>query len=222
MCCLSVTKIILPLTGDAEFVSLLTDLRYESPCFKCMQKINSAHLVTLVDHSGNVTGYAEKIEAHLRGQLHLAFSLMITRKRNNQTEYLLQKRATHKYHSGGLWTNTCCSHPMPQERIKDATQRRVFEELGITRQLELSIIGQICYRHSLDNDMIEHELDNILVAEVKELHWQQNPNEVCQVAWWSEKQVSTALSSDPSQFTAWFEQVFEEVKQHSSQSCCLS
>jgi len=191
-----------------------------------MQNTNTSHLVTLVDNTGNITGYAEKIEAHLRGQLHLAFSLMITRKRNGETEYLLQQRAQDKYHSGGLWANTCCSHPMPEEQITDASQRRVFEELGIESQLSMSNIGQICYRHTLDNNMIEHELDNILVAEVDELNWRKNPNEVSQVKWWTESEVLASLSSEPSVFTAWFEEVFEYVKQHVTQhnsaSSCLN
>jgi isopentenyl-diphosphate delta-isomerase len=152
-----------------------------------MNQNNSVNLVTLVDKAGNPTGYAEKIEAHLRGDLHLAFSLMIMRRNEGDVEYLLQCRAPDKYHSGGLWANTCCSHPLPNESIKASATRRVSEELGVTQAMDLSIIGQICYRHQLDNNMIEHEFDNIVVAEVDSVQWYENPDEVMEVRWWKEQ-----------------------------------
>jgi isopentenyl-diphosphate delta-isomerase len=104
---------------------------------------NSEILVALVDNTGKITGYSEKMLAHLRGDLHLAFSLMIIRRKNHCVEYLLQRRALHKYHSGGLWANTCCSHPLPNENIQVAARRRVFEELGISEFLSMSLIDSI-------------------------------------------------------------------------------
>lgn len=187
-----------------------------------MNITNLNPMVTLVDRAGNVTGYSEKIEAHLRGDLHLAFSLMIIRKRNDKIEYLLQQRADDKYHSGGLWTNTCCSHPLPNEPVRKAAQRRAFEELGIKSSLQLSTIGQICYRHVLDNNMIEHEFDNIIVSEVDSITWKKNSSEVMQVRWWTEDEISASLINTPSLFTAWFPEVFEYVKEYTSLSCCAS
>ena len=173
---------------------------------------NSEIFVSLVDNTGKITGYSEKMLAHLRGDLHLAFSLMIIRRKDYCIEYLLQRRALHKYHSGGLWANTCCSHPLPDENIQVAARRRVFEELGISEFLNMSHIGQIQYKYQLDNNMIEHELDKILVTEVESVHWQQNSDEVMEVRWWSEKEVLQQLSNKPDIFAAWFPKVFEHTR----------
>ncbi len=181
-------------------------------CFNVMKMKDSEILVALVDNTGKITGYAEKMLAHIRGDLHLAFSLMIIRRKKNSVEYLLQRRALHKYHSGGLWANTCCSHPLPDENIQDAARRRVSEELGIIEPLSMSHIGQIQYKYQLDNNMIEHELDKILVTEVDSVQWQQNIDEVMEVRWWSEQEVLQQLFNKPSLFAAWFPKVFEHTR----------
>jgi isopentenyl-diphosphate delta-isomerase len=180
-----------------------------------MKKSQTTNLVTLVDKKGNPTGYAEKIEAHLLGALHLAFSLMIVRTRQGRREYLLQRRAIDKYHSGGLWANTCCSHPFPDESIDKAAHRRVSEELGINNLPSVTTIGQIYYKHTLDNNMIEHEYDNIVVTEVDDIQWQQNPDEVMAVKWWHEDEIDKSLAQNSSVFAAWFPDVFNYVKKHS-------
>jgi isopentenyl-diphosphate delta-isomerase len=181
-----------------------------------MQIPNSAIFVSLVDSAGNVTGYEEKMTAHRRGVLHLAFSLMIIRRKNKVVEYLLQRRALHKYHSGGLWANTCCSHPLPDENVKEAAQRRVCEELGIRIALPMSNIGQIQYKCLLDNNMIEHELDKILVTEVKDVQWQKNTDEVMEVRWWNEREIVERLDNEPDIFAAWFPMVFEYTRDNIS------
>ena len=173
---------------------------------------DSEILVALVDNTGKITGYAEKMLAHIRGDLHLAFSLMIIRRKNNRVEYLLQRRALHKYHSGGLWANTCCSHPLPDENIQDAARRRVSEELGISEPLSMSPIGQIQYKYQLDNNMIEHELDKILVSEVDSVQWRQNLDEVMDVRWWDEQELVKLLNNKPDIFAAWFPKVFEHTR----------
>ncbi len=100
--------------------------------------------VILVDELDNEMGVMEKIEAHKRGLLHRAFSIFIF---NNKNELLLQKRAIDKYHSGGLWTNSCCSHPKPGENLSIATQRRLTEEMGLTKvetvEIRQGVIGRI-------------------------------------------------------------------------------
>jgi isopentenyl-diphosphate delta-isomerase len=171
-------------------------------------------LIALVDDSGNILGYEEKLAVHERGDLHLAFSLMIVRRVDNRMECLLQRRALHKYHSGGLWTNTCCSHPFPNEAIKIAAQRRVMDELGIQTSLDILSIGRIRYCHALDNNLIEHELNNLLVAEVKDINWAGNIDEVMQVKWWKEQDIAKALLEHPRTFTAWFAEVFEHVQKN--------
>lgn len=179
-----------------------------------MNKNANIELMTLVNTKGDITGYAEKIATHLRGDLHLAFSLMIMRSQGANTEYLLQQRALHKYHSGGLWANTCCSHPRPNENVITAARRRVFEELGITNPLNFLTIGQIQYKCLLDNQMIEHELDHIIIVCVNHIEWQQNPDEVMDVKWWQEQEIAKHLRCEPTTFAAWFPMVFDCIKQN--------
>src|SRR6478609_9818992 len=101
--------------------------------------------VILVDQDDNAIGTMEKMEAHRKGLLHRAFSILIF---NSKGEMLLQKRAKSKYHSGGLWTNACCSHPLPAESMKDATQRKLLQEMGIDVPTEFAFSFQ--YRAELD------------------------------------------------------------------------
>ena len=113
--------------------------------------------VILVDKTDHQIGEMEKQEAHIKGLLHREFSIFIF---NSKGEVLLQQRAFHKYHSGGLWTNTCCSHPRNGETTIQAANRRLMEEMGMSCVLteEFSFI----YKAKLDNDLYEHELDHVL------------------------------------------------------------
>ncbi|HEY3430755.1 MAG TPA: isopentenyl-diphosphate Delta-isomerase [Cyclobacteriaceae bacterium] len=115
--------------------------------------------VILVDTEDNVVGSMEKMEAHRKGVLHRAFSVLIF---NSKGEVLLQKRSTAKYHSAGLWTNTCCSHPKPGEPTAVAVNRRLKEEMGIDIQLEYAY--KFLYQTVLENGLIEHELDHVYVG----------------------------------------------------------
>jgi isopentenyl-diphosphate delta-isomerase len=183
-----------------------------------MKKNDNNILIPLVDVDGKITGYADKMTVHIRGDLHLAFSVMLVRTQNNGVEYLLQRRAAHKYHSGGLWANTCCSHPLPNENINTAAKRRIAEELGIQASLKLVTVGQVCYKHHLDNELIEHEFDHILVANVTTLAWNNNPDEVMEARWWKESEIVNQLSNNPEVFTAWFAQVFSFTRANISSS----
>ena len=107
--------------------------------------------VILVDTDDNEIGAMEKIEAHRKGELHRAFSVLLF---NSSGDMLLQKRAKHKYHSAGLWSNACCSHPMPGENMEDAVSRRLNEELGI--QLATSFSHKFIYHVAFPNNLIEH------------------------------------------------------------------
>lgn len=115
--------------------------------------------VILVDQNDNAIGTMEKMEAHRKGELHRAFSVLIF---NSQGEILLQKRAKGKYHSGGLWTNACCSHPVPGEKMEDATRRRLKEEMGIDLQPEFAY--KFIYKIDLDQNLVEHEYDHVFKA----------------------------------------------------------
>ena len=115
--------------------------------------------VVLVDEADRPVGTAGKLDAHREGRLHRAFSVVI---RDSAGRFLLQKRHRAKYHSGGLWTNTCCSHPRPGEPVRDAARRRLAEEMGIEAELE-PVLTTI-YRAEVGNGLIEHELVHVFAA----------------------------------------------------------
>ncbi|MEO7990495.1 MAG: isopentenyl-diphosphate Delta-isomerase [Chryseolinea sp.] len=115
--------------------------------------------VILVDEFDNAIGTMEKLEAHQKGILHRAFSVLLF---NSKGEILLQKRAIGKYHSGGLWTNTCCSHPLPGESMEEATRRKLIQEMGIDLKPEFAY--KFIYKTNLDDNLIEHEYDHVFIG----------------------------------------------------------
>lgn len=115
--------------------------------------------VILVDENDNEVGTMEKMEAHRKGVLHRAFSILLF---DEAGRMLIQKRANDKYHSGNLWTNACCSHPLPGESLDQAARRRLREELGIEGNPEHRY--SFIYRAELDDNVIEHELDHVFVG----------------------------------------------------------
>jgi len=115
--------------------------------------------VILVDEHDNEQGVMDKMEAHQKGLIHRAFSIFIF---NYRGEMLLQQRAFNKYHSAGLWSNSCCSHPQPGEEIKDAAARRLKEELGFSTPLEK--IFDFIYQVSFENGLVENEFDHVFVG----------------------------------------------------------
>ena len=118
-----------------------------------------SEMVVLVDEQDNETGVMPKLEAHEVGLLHRAFSVFVF---NNKGELLLQQRALDKYHSAGLWTNTCCSHPRPGENVLDAAHRRLIEEMGF--DCELKEVFSFVYKASMENDLTEHEYDHVFTG----------------------------------------------------------
>jgi isopentenyl-diphosphate delta-isomerase len=119
-------------------------------------------MIVLVDKNDNQIGLAEKMQAHEHGLLHRAFSVFIVRTNVNGYEILMQQRNSNKYHCGGLWTNTCCSHPRDQENIIQAAQRRLQEEMGL--QIDLQEIGTFTYRAAFSNGLVEHEYDHVMLG----------------------------------------------------------
>ena len=120
----------------------------------------SVNEVILVNERDEPVGAMEKIEAHRKGVLHRAFSIFVF---NKQGDLLLQQRAANKYHSGGLWTNTCCSHPEPGQQTKDAATKRLTEEMGFTTPLEK--IFEFTYHTNFDNGLTEHEYDHVFTGQ---------------------------------------------------------
>ena len=161
--------------------------------------------VILVNENDEVTGTAEKMEAHRKGLLHRAFSIFVF---NNKGEMLMQQRALEKYHSGGLWTNACCSHPRPGEKTDEAARRRLKEELGF--ETPLTKIFQFTYHASFDNGLAEHEVDHVFFGRYTgEINF--NTNEVQEVCFRSLEEIESSLQTHPWKFTAWFHIAFPKL-----------
>jgi isopentenyl-diphosphate Delta-isomerase len=164
--------------------------------------------VVLVNDQDQSLGNMEKIEAHKMGLLHRAFSIIIF---NNKGEMLLQKRAKSKYHSGGLWTNACCSHPRPNETIEEAGKRRMQEELQFSCSLTHSF--SFIYKVHLDNSFIEYELDHVLFGTVDCREILPNPEEASEVTWITLEKLFDTVKNEPNSFTYWFQIILNQHKE---------
>jgi len=160
----------------------------------------------LVDEHDNPVGTCEKMEAHRQGLLHRAFSVFIF---DAQGRMLLQQRALSKYHSGGLWTNACCSHPFPGEDNLTAAQRRLQEEMGFTTSLNKAF--DFYYRAAFDNGLTEHEFDHVFVGQY-EGSLVVNPQEVMDYCFLSLEEIQNQLETRPDRYTAWFKIAFPRLK----------
>ena len=163
----------------------------------------SEEKVILVDKNDNQIGFMPKLEAHQKGVLHRAFSIFIF---NNKYELLLQKRASSKYHSGGLWTNTCCSHPREGEEILDAAKRRLIEEMGIDTSLRK--VHDFIYKAELDNDLTEHEFDHVLYGIYNEDPII-NEDEADDFKWIDMDSLNEDIKTNGNNYTIWFKIAFE-------------
>lgn len=154
--------------------------------------------IVLVNLDDDIVGYCEKIETHRRGLLHRAFSVFIF---NDKGEMLIQKRNVNKYHSGGLWTNACCSHQRKNEELGEAVRRGLQEELGF--QCELRECFDFVYRTVFEDMLIEYELDHVYVGNYNgEVIL--NKNEASEIMWISLDELKNKLSTEPQNFTVWF------------------
>ena len=160
--------------------------------------------VVLVGPKDEVLGTMDKLEAHVKGELHRAFSVLLF---NSKGETLIQKRALGKYHSGGLWSNTCCSHPMPNESILSAGKRRLQEEVYLTARLEEAFF--FTYRAELDNQMIEHELDHVLFGQC-ESFGELNPEEASEMKFISLEELDHEIKQHPYLYTEWFKIILSQ------------
>ncbi len=162
--------------------------------------------VVLVDEQDQPRGTMEKMEAHLKGELHRAFSIFIF---NNKGEMLLQQRALSKYHSGGLWTNACCSHPVPGEEVASAARRRLREELNL--DLPVEKVFSFTYKAGFDNGLTEYEYDHVFTARYDGAV-DFNREEVMDTCYMSIRELKAAMEITPGKFTAWFRIAFPEIE----------
>jgi isopentenyl-diphosphate delta-isomerase len=164
--------------------------------------------VILVDENDKEIGTFEKIEAHKKGLLHRAFSVLLF---NSKGELLLQKRSSRKYHSAGLWTNTCCSHPKPGESVKDAARRRLREEMGVNSNPEFAY--SFIYKTELENGLIEHEFDHVYVGSFDGIPHVNN-KEVEDWKFESIDWLSKDIVSNPDHYTFWFKEILNQKEFH--------
>jgi isopentenyl-diphosphate Delta-isomerase len=162
--------------------------------------------VVLVDEQDKELGTMEKLQAHREGKLHRAISVFIF---NSEKKLLLQKRADGKYHSAGLWTNTCCSHPRPEESPEDAATRRLQEEMGMT--CKLNHVFSFTYSAAFDNNLSEYEFDHVFFG-ISDDAPKPHPDEVSEWKYKGMDEIEKHLKENPEQFSAWFKLIFPRVK----------
>jgi isopentenyl-diphosphate delta-isomerase len=162
--------------------------------------------VILVDINDNAIGTMEKMEAHHKGVLHRAFSVLLF---NAEGKILLQKRARTKYHSAGLWTNTCCSHPHPGEDIEEATRRRLREEMGIDTNTKFAY--SFIYKTELGQQLIEHEYDHVFIGTFNG-EPQVNKTEVEDWMYADPDWLRDDMKANPANYTYWFRMIMSDPR----------
>jgi isopentenyl-diphosphate delta-isomerase len=160
------------------------------------------NLITLVDNEDNVIGYEEKMKVHVEGKLHRAFSIFIT---NSNNEILLQKRNIQKYHSGGLWSNSCCGHPNYNETIEFASYKRLKEEFGF--ECSLSYLFKFQYKILFTNDLIENEIDYVFWGYFDNIP-KPNPQEISDWRWMNIYELNDVINTNC--YTFWFQKSYKQ------------
>ena len=163
-----------------------------------------AQELILVDEKNNVIGYGEKLKVHQEGRLHRAFSIFVL---NDKDELLLQKRADKKYHSGGLWANTCCSHPLKGEDLEITIHQRLLHEMGF--DCELKSLFNFIYKIDLDNNLTEHEYDYVFLGNYSGAP-NPNPEEVSDWKWMGIQELNDDLQENPNGYVYWIKKAFPE------------
>jgi len=160
----------------------------------------------LVNENDEEIGFGEKLSVHKNAQLHRAFSIFVVNKNN---ELLLQKRALKKYHSGGLWANTCCSHPLKGEDQVQAIHHRLVAEMGF--DCDLKKLFHFIYRVELDNGLTEYELDHVYLGRY-EGNPKPNSGEVCDFKWMDLNELKTDLEVNPQSYAYWLKYAFDQFQ----------
>jgi isopentenyl-diphosphate Delta-isomerase len=169
-------------------------------------------LLILVDEKDNQLGTMEKLEVHKKGLLHRAFSVFIF---NSEGKFLLQQRADEKYHSPGLWSNTCCSHPLSGETVANAVKRRLGQEMGM--QTETTFQFSFIYKKEFDNGLTEYEFDHVYFGKSDELP-HPDPAEVKNWKYISLPDLKDDILQNPDNYTEWLKICFEKVLEHLQQN----
>lgn len=164
--------------------------------------------VILVNKQDITIGSMNKMEAHQGAHLHRAISVFIV---NSKGEWLLQQRTTEKYHSKGLWSNACCSHPAPGEKTADAAARRLKYEMGITAPL--TDLFSFHYRAELENGLTEHEIDHVFWGVCDEKP-NPNPNEVMDYRYVDYETLLNEVNASPEKYSEWFKMIVQKVQEH--------
>ena len=177
-------------------------LRLFIPLRTVMINEQNKQQVILIDENNRVIGTEDKIKAHREGKLHRAFSIFIFLRKNDKWHLLLQKRHPKKYHSGNLWSNTCCSHPQPGEEIIAAGERRLYEEMGL--KIPLKEVGKFRYMAPVGH-LIENEYDYVLVGFATDATIYFNKKEINTIHWISVSDLEKELKRHPEIFTPWLD-----------------
>ena len=164
--------------------------------------------VILVNELDEQIGLMPKLEAHEKALLHRAFSVFIF---NDKNELMLQQRALDKYHSPGLWTNTCCSHQRDGESNIEAGKRRLIEEMGFVTELNETV--SFIYKAPFDNGLTEHEFDHVMIGTYMD-EPNINPEEVADWKWMSLEEVKVDIELNPQNYTEWFKIIFEKFYEY--------
>jgi isopentenyl-diphosphate Delta-isomerase len=160
-------------------------------------------VIPLVDENDQIIGYEEKLMVHQKGLLHRAFSILVF---NKNKDLLIHQRALEKYHSPGLWTNTCCGHPNQGENMEAAVHRRLQEEMGFDCELQRAFAFQ--YFASFDNGLIENEIDHVYVGEF-EGSFAFNVAEVAATKWMNLAELRADIAQKPENYTVWFKEIMD-------------
>jgi isopentenyl-diphosphate Delta-isomerase len=159
--------------------------------------------IILVNKSDEEIGTGEKLMVHQKALMHRAFSVLVF---NENNELLIHKRTAHKYHSGNLWTNTCCGHPNAGEGIADAAYRRLGEEMGF--QTDLQFLYKFHYIAPFENGLTENEIDHVFIG-FYDNSFIPNPEEVADFAWINVAEITADAQSNPEKYTFWFRLILQ-------------
>ncbi len=169
--------------------------------------------IILVDKNDKIIGYGEKLRVHQQGKLHRAFSIYVF---SQKGKLLIQKRALNKYHSPGIWANTCCSHPAKDEKLEDAAHRRLKEEMGFDTELKEAF--SLIYRVDFQNGLTENEFLHVFYGKYNG-KIKPNKDEVAEWKWANPEELLNDFMRNPEIYAFWFKKVLPKLLSYIKSSC---